>query len=183
MVAVGLSYDDISPLLPRGIYVACRNSSTCVTIAGPKEETIAFSNYLTSKGFFAKLVDSCGLALHTKYTEEASFHSFEMLKTLFRNKIPRSTKWVSSSVAQGDQTPEWSNYNCPEYHYNNFRNTVQFEQALKQIPKDAIVIEVSSHGILQAILKRELGPDVTNIAVCDRNCDDNEYFFLAALGR
>lgn len=183
MVVVGVSYDEITPLLPKGIYVACRNSSTCVTIAGPKVETTEFAEYLLTKGLFVKQVDSCGLALHTKYTDEASLYSFEILKTLFKNNIHRSSKWVSSSVTQEDETAEWSKYNCPEYHYNNLRNTVQFEQALRQIPKDAIVIEVSSHGILQAILKRELGPDVTHISISDRNSADNEHFLLAALGR
>lgn len=183
MVAVCLSYDEMTPLLPEGVFVACRNSSTCVTIAGPKEQTIEFAEQLTSKGVFAKLVDSCNLALHTKYTEEASFHSFELLKTFLKNRTLRSSKWISSSVLEGDQVPEWAKYNCAEYHYNNIQHTVQFEQALKHIPENAIVIEVSPHGILQAILKRELGQETTNISLCDRSSVDNEQFFLTAIGK
>lgn len=183
MVAVALSNEEIEPLLPEGIYVACRNSSSCVTIAGRPEQTNEFVKYLKSKGIFAKQVESCNLALHTKYTDLACRYGYEFLKTVFKARNKRSAKWISSSVPDIAEVPVWSKYNCAEYQFNNALNTVLFDQAIKHIPENAIVIEVSSHGTLQPILKREFGPNVTNITLCDRTSADNQLFFLNAIGR
>lgn len=183
MAAVGLSYTQILPLLPEGIYVSCRNSSTSVTIAGLENEIKTFIQALTKQGVFAREVNSCNLALHTKYIDEAHAYCLDFLKTVCKDRQPRSSKWISSSVPEDGEQPGWAKYSNADYHFNNFRNPVLFEQALKHIPENAILIEVSPHGTLQPILKRELGSEVTNICLAHRNSDDNENFFLNSLGR
>lgn len=180
MVAVGLSHEEIKPLLPNGIYVACRNSSNSVTIAGPTNETNEFARYLTAKGIFTKNVNSCNLALHTKYIEEASRKGHKGIKDLLKDKTFKMTKWKSSSIPEEKSS---SQYKCADYFRNNFLKPVLFDQALKHIPANAIVIEVSAHGILQAILKRAFGSEVTNISLGDMKSDDNGRFLLNAIGK
>lgn len=183
MAAIGLSKEEITKILPEGIYLACDNSSHSVTISGPEELTKTFVKDLQSKGIFARNVDSCGEALHTKYVDGASKYSYEFLKDLLKDPQARSKKWISTSVQDNQNKMEWSKYNSAEYHYNNMRNTVLFNDALKRFPKNAIVIEIAPHGLLQAILKRELPETITNIPLLNKNVDDNEEFLLSAIGK
>lgn len=74
-------------------------------------------------------------------------------------------------------------YSSPEYHTNNLLNSVLFEDALKHIPNDAIVIEIAPHGLLQAILKGALPETVTNIPLTKKVFGDSVQFLLSAIGR
>ncbi|XP_014614880.1 PREDICTED: fatty acid synthase-like [Polistes canadensis] len=51
------------------------------------------------------------------------------------------------------------------------------------IPKNAITIEISPHGLLQAILKQSLSPDCINLALTRRGNKDNSILLLSALGK
>lgn len=183
MLAVGLSYEETKPLLPEGVFVACRNSSTSVTISGESELVTKVLNDFNAKGIFAKAVQSSNFALHTEYIAEACSKGLEFLKSVFKDNVLRSSKWVSTSVPENEEPPSWSKYSCPEYHYNNFRNQVLFDQGLKHIPENAVVIEIGPHGLLQSILKRELSSDITYISLCNRDSADNEQFLLESIGK
>uniref|UniRef100_A0A6P7F7U7 Fatty acid synthase n=1 Tax=Diabrotica virgifera virgifera TaxID=50390 RepID=A0A6P7F7U7_DIAVI len=183
MAAIGLSKGEVSKMLPQDIFVACQNAKESVTIAGPREETKAFVEQLSAKGIFAKLVNSGGIPYHTKYVKEAGDLFLDFCKLVLPDPKPRSEKWVSSSVPESKKHEKWAQLNCAEYHHNNFCNPVLFDQVYNHIPKNAIVIEVSPHGLLQAILKREMGPEATQISITNRSSGDNEKFFLSALGK
>ncbi|XP_072378050.1 LOW QUALITY PROTEIN: fatty acid synthase-like [Diabrotica undecimpunctata] len=183
MAAIGLSKEKVSKMLPEGIFIACQNAKESVTISGPLEETKAFVEQLSAQGIFAKLVNSGGIPYHTKYVKEAGELLLDFCKLVLPDPKPRSEKWVSSSVPESKKHEKWAQLNCAEYHHNNFCNTVLFDQVYSQIPENAIVIEVSPHGLLQAILKREMGPEATQISITNRSSDDNEKFFLSAIGK
>lgn len=183
MVAVGLSKEQINKILPAEIYVACRNSSKSVTISGPEKETKTFLEKLQSEGIFAKPVDTGNIAFHSKYVSKAGKYLIEFLKSVIKKPQPRSRKWISTSVLPSQKCEEWAEYNGPEYHYNNFCNTVLFDQVFERIPENAIVIEVGPHGLLQPILKSELCETVTVISTTDKRSNDNETFFLSAIGK
>jgi len=53
------------------------------------------------------------------------------------------------------------------------------------IPKDAVVIEVAPHALLQAILKRSLGPECFCVGLTKRstNPEGNISFLLSAIGK
>lgn len=114
---------------------------------------------------------------------DAGLVLLDFVRNILKEPKLRSTKWISSSVPPSKQELNWAKYNCPEYHYNNFCNTVLFDQVYQHIPENAIVIEVAPHGLLQAILKRELHPSNTYISLVNRTADDNEEFLLSAIGR
>lgn len=58
-----------------------------------------------------------------------------------------------------------------------------FQEALKHVPQNAIVIEVAPHALLQAILKRALGPDATILGLVKRGHANNTEFFLSNIGK
>lgn len=70
MVAVGLSWEEIQKRLPDGIIAACHNSADSVTISGPKDITLKFTETLKQEGIFAKPVDSMGYAFHSPYLQK-----------------------------------------------------------------------------------------------------------------
>jgi len=53
------------------------------------------------------------------------------------------------------------------------------------VPKDAVVVEVAPHALLQAILKRSLGPDCLCIGLTKRstNPQGNISVLLSAIGK
>jgi len=73
-------------------------------------------------------------------------------------------------------------YSSAEYHTNNLLNVVYFDEASHQIPHNAITIEISPHGLLQANLKCPLNEGITNVALMQCGHPDGTEFLLAALG-
>lgn len=68
---------------------------------------------------------------------------------------------------------------------NNFilQKPVLFEEVLQLIPKNAIVIEIAPHGLLQSILCRSLAKEVTCVSLTKRNHLDNRIVLSTALGK
>lgn len=63
-------------------------------------------------------------------------------------------------------------------------SNVLFEDALKHIPSEAIVIEIAPHGLLQAIIKDALPDTVTNIPLTKKVFGgDSVRFLLTAIGK
>lgn len=183
MAAVGLSKDEIVKILPKGVHIGCHNSSSSVTITGPEIVTKAFVESLKSKGILAKFVRTFDIALHSEYVHPAAKHMMEFMKNIIKEPKLRSSKWISTSIPSHQKAEDWSKYNCAEYHCNNFCNPVLFDQVFKHIPKNAVVIEVAPHGLLQSILKQDLPETVTNISISNNKDSNNEQFLLSAIGR
>lgn len=59
------------------------------------------------------------------------------------------------------------------------------QEAISHVPKDAVVIEIAPHALLQAILKRALGPECTSIGLTKRstNPEGNVSVLLSGLGK
>ena len=62
------------------------------------------------------------------------------------------------------------------------QNSVYFEENASLIPKDAIIIEIAPHGLLQAIVKKS-HKDCINVPLAKRGSSDPITFFLEALGK
>lgn len=183
MAAVGLSKEELKKVLPPDVIIACHNGQTSVTISGLEKPTKDFVAKLTSQGIFAKAVQSAGIAFHSQYVGKAKEIHHEFIKPILKNPKPRSSKWVSSSVPPNKANEDWAKLNCSEYHANNFNNQVLFDQIYEFIPENAIVVEVAPHGLLQSILKKELAPSTSNISLMNRSSQNNEEFFLSAVGK
>lgn len=96
---------------------------------------------------------------------------------------PRSKRWISTSIVEGQWDSELARTAGADYHANNMQSQVLFQEGLRHVPRNAIVIEIAPHGLLQAILKRSLGPDARFVSLMKKNHPDNVHFFLASLGR
>ncbi|KAJ8916587.1 hypothetical protein NQ315_000231 [Exocentrus adspersus] len=183
MAAVGLSSEECSKLLPEGIFIACQNGKRSVTISGPKVSTTTFVEKLSSQGVFARIVDTGGLAYHSKYVHDAASHLYNFAKKILKSPKLRSSKWLSTSVAEHQQNEPWGKYNCAEYHMNNFCSKVRFDRVYQHVPENAVVIEVAPHGLLQAILKKELNRNNIVLALGNRRSADNEEWLLSTIGK
>ncbi|KAJ8950730.1 hypothetical protein NQ318_011221 [Aromia moschata] len=183
MAAVALSKEECEKILPEGVIVACCNGKKSVTISGPVKATADFVEKISNQGVFARKVNSGGIAFHSKDIREAGSLLYEFAKGVLPDPKPRTSRWVSTSVPEHSKHATWANYNSAEYHRNNFCKPVLFNKIYDQMADNAIVIEIGPHGLLQAILKRELGPNVTNISLVNRASDDNELFFLSSIGK
>ncbi|KAL1481148.1 hypothetical protein MTO96_050422 [Rhipicephalus appendiculatus] len=62
------------------------------------------------------------------------------------------------------------------------RSKLFFFEALQHVPKDAILIEIAPHCLLQSVLKRSVGADATCLGLMKRDAD-NVNFFLNSLGQ
>lgn len=183
MAAVGMSKEELGKILPPDVVIACQNGKSSVTISGLEKPTKNFVEELISQGVFAKVVQSAGIAFHSKYIGDAPKKHYDFVKSFLKNPKLRSSKWISSSVPPSKANEEWAKLNCAEYHANNYNNTVLFDQVYEHIPDNAIVIEVAPHGLLQAILKKELDTSTTNITLMNRSTQNNEEFFLSSIGK
>ena len=95
----------------------------------------------------------------------------------------RTKRWVSSSIPEENWDSDLSKFSSADYHVNNLLSPVLFQEALQHVPEDATVIEIAPHCLLQAILKRSLGPGCTFVGLMKRNHADNMEFFLSNLGK
>jgi len=60
---------------------------------------------------------------------------------------------------------------------------VLFKEALEHVPDNAIVVEISPHCLLQAVLRRALASTCTIVGLMDKRQPDNLVHFLTSLGK
>ncbi|XP_011313292.1 fatty acid synthase [Fopius arisanus] len=183
MAAVGLGYEDVKDLCPPDIEVACHNGPESSTISGPAASMKEFVAKLTENKIFAREVACSNIAYHSRYIAKAGPKLLAYLKEVVPVPKPRSSKWLSTSVPRSKWNSPEAKISSPEYHTNNLLSSVLFEETSALIPKDAVTIEIAPHGLLQAILKRSLNPEVSNIALTQRGHKDNVEVFLQAIGK
>ncbi|KAF5278088.1 hypothetical protein FQR65_LT03604 [Abscondita terminalis] len=183
MAAVGLTWDECKKRCPPEIVTACHNSKDSVTISGPPKAIEQFVEELKGEGIFAKGVKSSGHAFHSKYIADAAPRLKRDLEKIIPNPKPRTSRWISSSIPENAWSTPIAQLSSAAYHVNNLLSPVLFYEAIQHIPENAIVIEIAPHGLLQAILKRALSPNCTNISLAKRDAANNLDFHLAAIGK
>ncbi|XP_008180398.1 fatty acid synthase isoform X2 [Acyrthosiphon pisum] len=185
MAAVGLSWEDTKNKLPADLVAACHNSEDSVTISGPPKSVSEFVKTCKAEGIFAKEVNSSGFAFHSKYIADAEPMLRKRLEKILQNPKPRSSKWISSSIPEELWNTPLAKTSSTAYHVNNLLSPVLFHEAILHVPKDAVVVEVAPHSLLQAILKRSLGPDCLCIGLTKRstNPQGNISVLLSAIGK
>ncbi|XP_077296456.1 fatty acid synthase-like [Arctopsyche grandis] len=183
MAAVGLGYNDVKSLCPPDIEVACHNGPDSSTISGPADSMKAFVEHLQSQEVFAKEVPCSNIAYHSRYIAEAGNTLLKYLRQVIPEPRQRSPKWVSTSVPKHLWDEKAAQYSSAEYHTNNLLSPVLFEEASKSIHSNAITIEIAPHGLLQAILRRSLKDECTNVALTKRGHSDNVEFMFQSIGK
>ncbi|XP_071547019.1 fatty acid synthase-like [Panulirus ornatus] len=182
MAAVGLSAAEASKYCKDGVVVACHNAHDSVTLSGPKENIGAVLEKLSVEDIFCRAVQSEGVAFHHPTLKAAAPRLLEELTKLIPCPRQRSSRWVSSSVPEARWAAPGVNMASPVYLVNNLLSPVLFAEALEKIPADAIAVEVSPHGLLQAILRRSL-PQAVPIPLIRKDAKCSLTHFLTALGK
>lgn len=137
---------------------------------------------LKSRGVFAKEVAVSNIPYHSKYIAAMGPKFLKMLRDLIPQPVRRTEKWISSSVPKERWGSEHSQLSSAEYHTNNLLSPVLFEEAARNLPENAITIEIAPHGLLQAVIKKCL-PNGVHIPLTDRGSEENVTFFFGALGK
>lgn len=183
MAAVGLSWEEIHKNLPSDCYPVCHNSKDNCTISGPKKSIDDVLEKFSSEGVFARAINSSGYAFHSKYIADAGPKLRKSLEKIIPNAKNRTSRWLSTSIPESAWNTSIAKQSSAAYHVNNLLSPVLFYEAIQHVPKNAICIEIAPHGLLQAILKRSLGPDVVNISLVKRAHENNVEFFLTNIGK
>ncbi|KAL3216030.1 hypothetical protein MRX96_033213 [Rhipicephalus microplus] len=182
MAAVGLTWADGVRRCPPDVYLACHNAEDSVTVSGPAEAVAKMVAELKSENIFAREVNSLDVAFHSPHVDRVGPVLHDALRKIIPEPKPRSERWISSSVPESRWKEPGSQQCSAEYHTNNFLTPVLFREALTHVPEDAIVVEIGPHCLLQAILRRALGPRATCLGLMKRHVE-NLPFFLDSLGK
>ncbi|GIY66143.1 fatty acid synthase [Caerostris extrusa] len=182
MAALGITWSQANKCCPKDIFPSCHNAEDSVTISGPKDSVKVFVDALKAENVFAREVDSCGYAFHSQYIFPAAGKLQSALEKVIPNPKPRTSRWVSSSYPKDQWDEPHAKLAGASYFVHNLVSPVLFHEALHHVPKNAIVVEIAPHHLLQAILKRVIGPDAEYIGLMKRNVD-NTVHLLSSLGR
>ncbi|XP_070498587.1 fatty acid synthase-like [Chironomus tepperi] len=181
MAAVGLNIKQLEYILPEDIDIACHNGEDSTTISGPAESINAVVEKLKDEKIFAKAVASSGVALHSRYILDMGKKLNEKLKDIIKDPKLRSSKWLSSTYPEDMWNEQEACYSSAEYHTKNLLNPVLFLEVCDKLPKNALTLEVAPHGLLKAILKRNLRSGV-HVSLTQKDCANGVEYFMESLG-
>ena len=95
----------------------------------------------------------------------------------------RSNKWLSTATLEDNVLVGPLKYMSPESYAFNMTSPVYFYDRVKQIPKDAIVIEISPHGLFSRVIRRTVrNGEYISLMEQDSN-DTNLEMFLSSIGK
>ena len=150
---------------------------------GPQQKVRYFVDQLRSEEIFAKEVNSAGVAFHSYYMQDIAHALKIALDDVIKTPKRRSSRWISSSIAENKWSSELAQFSSADYYVNNLVSPVLFQEALAHVPDDAITVEVAPHALLQSVLKRSLSPQCVFTSTMKRNHDNNETYLLENLGK
>lgn len=184
MAAVGLTWEEAKARCPSGVVPACHNSQDSVTISGKYDETKKFVEQLKSENIFAREVKSCNVAFHCFFMEQIAPTLLKKLEPIIPDPKLRSSRWLSSSFPEDRWNDEMAKYSSASYYVNNLTSPVLFHEVVQKIPANAIVIEIAPHSLLQPIIKRTLGSEISYLGLMKRNNNDQQLsLFLNSTGK
>ena len=123
---------------------------------GPEKQMTEIIDSLILKNIFVSQLDSSNIAYHHHFLNIAHKPMVDILKKFTSNPRLRSNKWISTSILEDEPKEEFLKYASPEYFVNNLISPVFFYDKLKNLPSDAIVVEVGPHGIFRKIVSETL---------------------------
>jgi len=161
MAVVGdLTWEQLKLRCPTGVVPVCFDSVNQILITGPVQQVRDLLTQLRLEGVFVREIElptstvfngeNFGL-IHTEYLSEILPVLRQYLQTL--NILPRqrSTRWVSTCVPESNT--QYLTFSV-EYLMKMITSPVMLQHALRQVPSNAILIEISPRSLVQDLLKR-----------------------------
>ncbi|KAJ1528563.1 hypothetical protein ONE63_006967 [Megalurothrips usitatus] len=182
MASIGMGWDEARAAAPASVDIACHNSADNCTVSGPTADVTEFVEELKGKNVFARAVNVSNIAFHSRYVQPAGQYLHEYLLEVIKDPKKRSTRWVASSINPGDENKAELAFAGPEFFTNNLLSPVRFKEAMQSVPKDAVVIELAPHGLMQPLIRRGLPDGATCIALTKRGHRDGFRFLLEQVG-
>jgi len=163
MIAVGLGRDDVeteiqSASMNGRAVVACVNSPESVTVSGDRDAVESLLASFTSRGIFARKLNTGGRAYHSHHMaaigneyEELLGAALNSLDPSFVMPVKGPVTWISSVSAQ-----KKSDGATPAYWRANLESPVLFSNAVEKISELGNVhfIELGPHSALQMPIKQ-----------------------------
>ncbi|XP_075746848.1 fatty acid synthase-like isoform X2 [Rhipicephalus microplus] len=181
MAAVGLTWEEATKRCPEGVQPACHNAENSVTVSGAAEAVVKWVEELKAEGVFVREVNSAGVPFHSKYMESITPAFLKATEKIVPQPKMRSKRWLSTSLPPNRWREALAEKFTPEYHMNNLVSPVYFFEALQHVPKDAILLEIAPHCLLQSVIRRSVGANASCLGLMKRDAD-NVSFFLNTLG-
>lgn len=182
MAFVDLGYNKIKEMLPENVEVVCHNSKDSCTISGLKEPVEQFVGQLKSKNISTQIINVLNIPYNSTIIKKTISSLLGNLKNIISTPKLRSGKWISTSVIEEKWGENEAKYFSAEYCVNNLSNKVLFDEAFEHVPKGSVIIELSSHGVLQDILNRSPKKDIIYVDLASRNKDGLGYL-LSSFGK
>ncbi|XP_070380766.1 fatty acid synthase-like [Dermacentor albipictus] len=182
MAAVGLTWEEAKRRGRNGVEAACHNAEDSVTVSGPEDAIFDLVKELQEEKLFARVVNTMNVAFHSTQMQRVGPALLKEYKQVVLEPKPRGKNWVSSSVPESRWKEPLAQHCSPEYFVNNLVSPVLFCEALRHVPRDAIVVEIAPHCLLLSILRRALGSGASCVGLMKRDTD-NHSFFLGSLGK
>lgn len=156
------------------------NSADSTTISGPADSVTAFVNRLSDDKVFARVINSSGIALHSRYIKTMGKNFNRMLVKIIKSPRKRSEKWLSSTYPSDEWLLEESQFSSAGYHTKNLLSPVLFQEVTDKLP-ECFTIEVAPHGLLLPILRRSM-KESKHFSLTKRKEENGILFFLNAMG-
>ncbi|XP_049273450.1 fatty acid synthase [Rhipicephalus sanguineus] len=182
MAAVGLTWEEAKRRGRDGVEAACHNSEDSVTVSGPADAIADLVKELRAEELFARVVNTMNVAFHSTQMQRVGPALLKECKQVIPEPKARGKHWVSSSVPESRWEEPIAQHCSAEYFVNNLVSPVLFCEALRHVPRDAIVVEFAPHCLLLSILRRALGSGASCVGLMKRDTD-NHSFFLGSLGK
>lgn len=180
MAAVSVSANEAQRLCPEGITIACYNSSQSVTFSGRTPDIAGFVDSLKARGIEAKFIATAGIAFHSPFLDPCVPSFRKALAPILHENDPAPARhpevtWISTS-SPGRQPV------CDiDYLVGNLTNPVFFQQAMKEIPEGALVVEVGPSAPLASSIAEDV-PDAEVITLARRNEQTLAQFYNGVSG-
>ena len=126
---------------------------------------------LKAKNKFVFQLESSGLPYHHPLLKTSAEPMVKEIRKHLPHPKLRSKRWISTSILEDDPKEDLLNYASAEYFVNNLINPVFFYDKLKNLPSDAIIVEVGPHAVFRKILSETLEA-VSYISLIKKDCND-----------
>ncbi|KAK9803511.1 hypothetical protein WJX73_000573, partial [Symbiochloris irregularis] len=159
MAATGLSADQVRERTAgTNVVLACDNSPTSTTVAGPADDVKRFLKDLEAEDIFNRVLDTNGVPYHSSVLQPLLPELTESLNKVIPNPVERPSSWLSAAFPLDSEDPKAAMCSAA-YQVHSYRSPVLFTGAVKAIPKNALLVEIGPHSILRSPL-RQSRPDL-----------------------